>query len=212
MQFYSQCGEDKFLYEKYIMPLNLVNPIYLEMGAMDGVNFTNTYFFEKELGWTGILIEPHPMNYKKLCINRPNNKLFNNVISNDENDVEFTYFESECLSGISGVKNTLTENNIKIFYTKNNEWISNMIDDHLKVEIVKPKKLSEIVKLSGYDKIDFFSLDVEGHELSVLKSFDWSIPINMFLIENNQDTLKINELLTNKNYKIIETIGPNTLL
>ena len=211
MQFYSQCGEDKIMYEKYIKNLNIENPIYLEMGAMDGIKFSNTLFLEKELKWTGILIEPHPINYKKLCINRPNNKLFNNVIGNDTHDVEFTYFETECLSGISGVKHTLTENNIKTFYTKNNQWISNMIDNDLKVELVKPQKLSEIIKLSEYDKIDFFSLDVEGHELSVLESYDWSIPINMFLIENNQDTIKINEILTNKNYKIIEQIGPNTL-
>ena len=212
-KFYSQCEEDKQIYEKYICKLKLDNPIYLEMGAMDGIKFSNTYFFEKELNWTGILIEPHPINFKKLCINRPNNKLYNTLISNYTDEVEFTYYETECLSGISGVKSTLTENNINIFYKKNNnnEWMNNMIDNYLKSYFVKPAKLSEIIKLSGYCKIDFFSLDVEGHELSVLESYDWSIPINMFLIENNQDTTTINNLLIEKNYSIIEMIGSNTL-
>ena len=209
--FYSQCSEDKIMYEKYIKNIKIDNPIYLEMGAMDGLYYSNTLFFEKELGWTGILIEPHPINYKNLEKNRPNNKLFNCVVSNEIEDVEFIYYDTMCLSGVAGVKNTLKEENVKIFYSKNNDWISGMIDNHLQTIKLKPKNLTDIINESGYDKIDFFSLDVEGHELNVIKSFDWSIPINMFLIENNQDTKEINDIMISKDYKNIELIGPNTL-
>jgi hypothetical protein len=31
--------------------------------------------------------------------------------------------------------------------------------------------------------IDFFSLDVQGAELSVLKTMDWSIPVEILLVE-----------------------------
>ena len=36
---------------------------------------------------------------------------------------------------------------------------------------------------AGVASIDLFSLDVEGAELTVLQSMDWSIPVHVFLIE-----------------------------
>jgi hypothetical protein len=32
----------------------------LEIGAFDGLTMSNTCFFEKELGWKGICVEPNP--------------------------------------------------------------------------------------------------------------------------------------------------------
>lgn len=207
--FYSQCDEDKIIYNKYIKNLNIIKPIYLEMGAMDGIIYSNTYFFEKELGFTGILIEPNPFNFEKLIENRPNNKNYNYIISDNEDEIEYSYYNCFELSGISGITSTLTDANINIFYKKNNNWIADKIDNNLFHVKIKPKSLSYIIKDSGFEKIDFFSLDVEGHELNVLNSFNWNIPINMILVENNQDIIKIDLLLKSKNYLFIEIIGPN---
>lgn len=211
MNFYSQSNEDKIIYNKYLYKLNTKNGIYLEMGAMDGKLYSNTLFLEENLNWTGILIEPHPNNYNKLQKNRPNNKLFNCVVSdNDTKEIEYLYYETESLSGVSGIKNTLKDENVKTFFSNHNEWMDYQIKNHLKTINIKPRTLTDIIKESGFTKIDFFSLDVEGHELNVLNSFDWSIPINMFLIENNQDTQKINNILLSKKYLIVDIIGPNT--
>jgi hypothetical protein len=73
MKFYSQQQEDKILYEKY---LNFRNGIFIELGAMDGIIYSNSLFFEKELEWTGILIEPTEQ-FEQLMINRPNCHNFN---------------------------------------------------------------------------------------------------------------------------------------
>ena len=35
----------------------------------------------------------------------------------------------------------------------------------------------------GIAEIDFFSLDVEGAELKVLQTFNWSIPVKLFMVE-----------------------------
>jgi hypothetical protein len=144
--FYSQCKEDKVIYDKYIKNLNIIKPIYLEMGAMNGVDYSNTYFFEKELGFTGILIEPNPFNYKKLIENRPNNKNYNYIVSDIEDEIEYSYYNCNELSGVSGVTSTLTESNINIFYKKNNDWIGNIIDNYLCRINLKPKTLSYIIK------------------------------------------------------------------
>ena len=41
--FYSQSGEDQILYDKY---LNYRDGFFIELGAMDGVCYSNTLFFE----------------------------------------------------------------------------------------------------------------------------------------------------------------------
>jgi hypothetical protein len=43
---------------------------FFDIGANDGINISNTYYFEKVLNWTGIAIEPLPRAYKQLLVNR----------------------------------------------------------------------------------------------------------------------------------------------
>lgn len=209
--FYSQCLEDKIIFEKYLSKIHIDKPVYLEMGAMTGIEYSNTYFFEKYHNWTGILIEPHKYNFELLTKNRPNNKLFNELVSNEENELEYINYNNSTLSGVAGVLKTIPKNNMKTYYEDNNPWQTELRKKYLKIQNIKPVTLTSIIKQSGFDKIDFFSLDVEGHEYQVLLSFDWSIPVNIFLIENNPDRDKINKLLISKNYVFIEHVGPNSL-
>ena len=71
--YYSQVQEDIFLNENIFK--NKKNGVYIELGALDGVLYSNTKFFEDSLNWKGILIEPHPEKFKLLQQNRPNNFL-----------------------------------------------------------------------------------------------------------------------------------------
>ena len=57
---YSQWGEDIFLYDNYFGDIQ--NGTFVELGALDGVLYSNTKFFEDTLNWSGILIEPHPFS------------------------------------------------------------------------------------------------------------------------------------------------------
>lgn len=170
--YFSQAGEDEFLNTNYFK--NKKNGIYIELGALDGVLYSNTKFFEDNLEWTGILIEPHPFKFESLKINRPNNYLFNNLVSNTEDEKIFRFFVDN-YSGVSGVENTLPKEHFTGFYSTINEPQDRMI--------LKGKSLSEIVKNTNVKHIDLLSLDVEGHEYEVLQSWDFSIPIDVILIE-----------------------------
>ena len=41
------------------------------------------------------------------------------------------------------------------------------------------RPISAMLELAGVRSIDLFSLDVEGGELLVLQTFDWSIPVRL---------------------------------
>lgn len=62
--FYSQAGQDEWVY-------NLIRNkgFFVDVGAYDGVQTSNTYFLEQK-GWEGICIEANADVFKKLVKNR----------------------------------------------------------------------------------------------------------------------------------------------
>ena len=89
MRFYSQQNEDVILWKKY---LNYRNGFFIELGAMDGVVYSNTKFFEDDMGWTGILLEPEPVQFKRLKVNRPNCITLDYAVSETDGEVLFMKF------------------------------------------------------------------------------------------------------------------------
>ena len=58
---------------KYI---NYKNGFYIECGANDGVNQSNTWYLEKKLDWKGLLVEPIEVVFNELKKNRSKNNFF----------------------------------------------------------------------------------------------------------------------------------------
>ena len=164
--FYSQQGEDLLIYRNFIN-LPTKDGVFLELGACDGLLYSNTMFFEKYLGFSGILIEPVKEFYDKLIKNRPNNRCYNNAISSNKSDVDILVN-----GAVSGIKQNMAKTFIDGWHSKSS------------IRKVKTKTLSNIFQEKGIEYIDFFSLDVEGGELDVLKTIDWkNITIYLICIE-----------------------------
>ena len=208
--YYSQCQEDIFLNENIFK--NKKNGVYIELGALDGILFSNTKFFEDSLNWNGILIEPHPETFKLLQINRPNNFLFNNLVSCHKEPLEFRYFIDGAASAVSGVENSLSQHHFDTYFEGNNHWNNSFPQNKI---FIKPISLTEIVRSTNLTHIDLLSLDVEGHEYEVLKSWDFSVPIDIILIETlgvqpEKDEL-CREILIKNNYKFITKYQHNEI-
>lgn len=210
--YYSQSQEDIFLNENIFK--NKRNGTYIELGALDGVLYSNTKFFEDMLGWKGILIEPHPYAFSLLEKNRPNNYLFNNLVSCYKEPLEFKYFTHTHFIAVSGVCNTLPQYHL-------NKWFNNYENAPVSQDtiLLNPISLTEIVKKTDLSHINLLSLDVEGHEYEVLKSWDFSVPIDVILIEmlgenteieiEKEREQKCREILLNNNYKLFEKTKSN---
>lgn len=205
--FYSQEQEDYQLFRKY---LNYRDGFFIELGAMDGICYSNSLFFEKYLGWKGILIEPSHLFFQ-LIENRPNTKNYKFVISQSEGMVDFIGAHSVgYLSAMAGKVDTLNEVNQSEFVKYNDQSVT-------KIESTPISKL-----LHGVSKVDLFSIDVEGGEYEVLATFDWDIPVHVILLENGgkeekrekcrnlllekgfryDGMISINEVWVNPNFKI----------
>ena len=66
MTYYSQYKQDKYVFNKFFS--KYLTGTFLEIGADDGIRFSNCKFFE-DRGWTGIAIEPRKEAYNKLILN-----------------------------------------------------------------------------------------------------------------------------------------------
>ena len=77
-----QHGETQIIYENFFSGCQTGK--YLEIGGRDGLDGTNTLFFEIELNWTGMMIEACPQAYLKMVKNRSakKNTFVNGIISN----------------------------------------------------------------------------------------------------------------------------------
>ncbi len=64
----------------------------------------------------------------------------------------------------------------------------------LKVNSI-PVSLDTILENSGVERVDLCVIDVEGHEVNVLKSFSFKVPVVMFMIEFLDDKSKNDEVL-----------------
>ena len=65
--FQSQSNEDRVLVEIF---KDMCKGTYVELGALDGIRFSNTYVFHQDLEWQGVLVELSPANYVNLKANR----------------------------------------------------------------------------------------------------------------------------------------------
>jgi len=177
--------------KKMLDYINYEKGFYIECGANDGVDQSNTYYYEKFLNWNGILIEPLDKKFAELKKNRCNKNIFINsalVASKDTQNIN------------------IFEDNLKSKITLHNEEINERI---IKVKATTLSKILNENKAPSV--IDFFSLDVEGYEEEVLKGIDFNrYKFKFILIETSNP--KIFEVLKKNNYKLLKKISSGDYL
>jgi len=196
--YYSQFGEDRILAEIF----NEKNKgLCIEVGANDGVNDSNTMYFENA-GWDCILIEPNPALCKMIRASRKATLI--EVAASDKNG-ETSLFVAEGAERAHGVStiNSAEEalNKIKSYgFTYSEVQVKSML-------------LNEILDSLKIDrKIDFISVDVEGHELEVLRGFSldrWKPTVILVEDNSNFDNADVSNYLKRFGYLRFMRTGVN---
>jgi FkbM family methyltransferase len=166
------------------------NGYFLEIGASDGINLSNTYLLEKEYNWSGICVEPIKDDYQKLILNRSCHCSNNAVYAISGEKLEFDIYEYNLLSGIN---------------KHNTVYNGQAIKEKIIVETIS---LNDLLKKYNAPKfIEYLSLDTEGSEYEILSSFDFDYyKIGLIHVEHNFEESKrklIKELLLKNDYKYI---------
>ena len=199
LQFYSQFEQDRYVYQNFFK--NKREGIFVDIGAHDGVTFSNTYFFEKSLGWTGICIEPIPEVFELLKQARDAICVQGCICSNkDSTPFLRIKGDSEMLSGI-------LDNYDPNHLARVQQELATY-GGSAEVITVNCFDLTELLLKHGFSHIDYLSLDTEGGELEILKSIDFKlIDIDIIDVENNGSTNIFNEYLETLGYKKMIKLG-----
>jgi FkbM family methyltransferase len=192
----SQLGEEKFI-------LNFFDKKYkgkfVDIGCFHPTRHNNTYTMYKK-GWHGINIDLNPLTIELFNFFRIRDININIAIS-DKEESKILYFIDEL-----NTQNTLEVNHLS-FLKKHH----NIREEEISQQQIKTKRLDKILDNYNFNNIDFMNIDVEGHELNVLNSIDFSkykikfICIEM--IDHNEQANLINKKLSiilNKNGYILE--------
>lgn len=180
------------------------NGVFIDIGAHDGVTFSNSLFFEKKRNWKGICVEPIPEIFKKLDEARNCIKI-NGCISDKKGIEKFLrikgeFVDTEMLSGL-----------VDNYDPRHLERIDREIKQYggSKEEIdVKCFNINDLLAEHKLNHVDFFTIDTEGNEMSILKTIDFEgFDIDVLLVENNYQTEEMNQFMKSKRYKRIKKIG-----
>jgi FkbM family methyltransferase len=218
-RFWGENAIDKYLIDNYLK--HITQGTYVECGAANGFYQSNTVILDYGYEWNGILVEPNPHNFETLKSHRYNVFTANCALVSHEYKEEYiegffegtvspdTYGNHVVTAGEASEKefNDMLSGQIKT----NHNYDKKRFPTDEKLAEVAAKTLDFIFDASPFNEADFFSLDVEGYELEVLKG--WSpekYPITYVLLEGGGRP-GVTPYMEQNNYTLIEEIYGNSL-
>lgn len=166
LTFYSQIEQDKYYIENVINYKSI--GVFIEIGGYDGITGSNTYFLEKNLSWSGIIIECNPVMVEKCKENRKCIICDKAIYKESNKEIEIVIPQGKEIVGgkeqLSGIKDYIKSESLNVFKD------SYKLNKIIKVKTININDLLEKHKLY---EIDYVSLDIEGYELEVLKTWNF---------------------------------------
>jgi len=194
----SQLGQDlKVLAE---LP-SVASGLFLDIGAHHGEYLSNTWLLEKR-GWRGVCADPFPMHFSsRTCA------LVAQPIASTIRTVKMTNCAAATPDGLQRIASELEEPWLALEHIA--QW-SGVVDDEthdllmndavvmnecpmVEAETATVQLLLE--KLGSPKVVDFVSLDVEGMELDILRSFPLDrVCVSIWMIEYHHDFAKLDQI------------------
>ena len=164
---------------------------FVEFGATNGIDLSNTYLLETEFSWKGILAEPAIVWRESLYENRPNAAIETLCVWKDSTStLTFNETDDPKLSTVD------------IFSDKDAHRDTRQDGKKYEVQTISLNDLLKKHKSPRY--IDYLSIDTEGSEFEILKEFDFNYyDIQIITVEHNfsQQRELIFKLLTSNSFK-----------
>lgn len=197
--FASQAGQDRII---AALLKQKRGGTFLDIGAYDGVTGSNTLYFERSLGWTGVLVEPVATQRSKAEATRQSPTL-PYAISDRAGQATFIAVEAG-FTQMSGLEETYDE-----------QLLARVRSDprhQENTQMVETRTIADVFGEAGMDGADFVSLDIEGGELAALSVFPFAdIRVEFWAIENNTGSGEIAALMRDKGYELVEFCGPDEI-
>ena len=194
--YYAQLDQDKFI-EKFFREQHPRSKTFVEVGAFDGVHYSNVRRLAERYGWTGICVEPVQKNYQKLV-------------------ESYRGLGVDCVRAAAGNEEKISWINVST-YPHLPQWGSDVaslsdreMDRWTKLygarwekEQVSVKRLTTILDECNVTDFDLLSVDAEEFGLEVLLGLDFErFQPQLICIEYGQQRNSIVSFLSNFGYSV----------
>jgi len=172
--------------------LNFEEGVFVEAGANDGIKQSNTLYFEKHKGWTGLLIEPIPSLAEKCQKNRPKCLVEQAALVADDyrgDTVKLRYCDL-----MSVVKGGLESEKHEVEHVQKGSRF--LEEDEEVYEVSAPARtLTSILNEYELKSIDLLSLDIEGYEPQALKGLNFNIYRPEYILVEVREKVNIEKVI-----------------
>lgn len=187
---FSQFHQDFFLFKNHFNKMKTPG-IYLDIAANDPYRISNTFFFDRCLNWSGICVEANdfflePLYRKRSC----------DIVPTCVGSVDGQVVDFRLSYGASGIVGSTYKSMDKMGQLKEK-------GQKVETKEMRCTTMKSVLGRVNVNVIDYLSLDVEGHELEVLKGFDFeNVIIKVMTIEVTGSNMSLlREFLESKGYQ-----------
>jgi hypothetical protein len=168
----------------------------VEMGAYNGLQESNSRFFDVCLGWETMLVEGNPLLWDQVVSNRPHAHRFSYAPScSEEDEIANTTVKFDSYPMTNG---GLADGSVTTAYTFKNHTVDVPCGSLTKV----------LLDIFPNGHVSFFSLDVEGAEPLVVGNIDFDkVFIEVMMIENRNNFCEAKCESRDKFRKIMQDAG-----
>ncbi len=201
-RYFSQSGQDRFLHEHIFRDKR--GGTFVEIGGYDGWTGSNTLFFEKVMGWQGLMVEASPTYIEHIRSVRSAHVVHAAIDDVDGSD-EFIHV-TDGLTQMGGLAKHYPEARLQ------------QIQSHPKTVIEKVTvptlRLDTLLKEHQFHHVDYCYIDVDGAEEAILASVDLSaVDISVFSIERTPSlpNHSVASLLNESGYDLVGVVGADEI-
>jgi FkbM family methyltransferase len=130
--------------------------VFVDVGAGHWCDGSNTYFLERDLGWSGIAVDALSELESGYDQNRPGTEFFNYVVTDHSGTIDRFY--------VAGALSSTRKEHLEAF--------SNVDADRAPVVGVPAITLTDLLDAQRVTEIDLLSMDIEQGEPEALTGFD----------------------------------------
>lgn len=146
--------------------LDFNNGFFIEVGGNDGLEQSNTYWFERFRGWRGLLVEALPEKARLCARNRRRSQVVHAALVADDSIKSIRLKVANLMTYIPGQR-TPEQDAAHLDAAMSAYRVTEVPE----IE-VPATTLAALLDQRGGSPADFFSLDVEGYEVPVLQGMD----------------------------------------
>ena len=176
--------------------------VFVEAGANDGVEQSNTYYLEKFRGWTGLLVEPEP-GLAAACRRNRRARVAQAALVADEVP------GATVVLNFAGLMSTVDGALGDAAATARHVATALAVQPELagpRRVAVPARTLSALLDEAGLARpVDLLSLDVEGAEATALRGIDFSRHAPRFICVEARDPAAIAAVLEPR-YRVVEVL------